>query len=191
MPIRSYPEFWSRGVWNLTNQAAPFCRLLSQKFINVRLPGGITDRDVVEEITRQAGIPLSSLSDDLAQAVYPYAQAVFSFAGEALDKVAHNYLDMHWWVSDKGLEMVNIVPYENALALERSSKKKRGRPVTIPQVAKARALAAKQNGATGKAIAQILYNTPYPTAQQVKNQFTILSYYKNSLRPSTVVKTSD
>lgn len=64
--------------------------------------------------------------------------------------------------------------------LESSFRRKRGRPAKIDSALKEKAL--KVEG--GKARAQILYQTHYPTPQQVKNVSAILRHYKKS-RPST------
>src|SRR6266849_7604423 len=46
---------------------------------------------------------------------------------------------------------------------------RRGASVRIPIERKTAALAAKDAGGSYKDAAKLLYNTPYPTAQQVKN----------------------
>jgi hypothetical protein len=48
-------------------------------------------------------------------------------------------------------------------------KKRRGAPVKMSIELKNAALAAKDGGGTNKGVAKILYNTSYPTAQQVRN----------------------
>lgn len=57
--------------------------------------------------------------------------------------------------------------------------KKPGRP-PIPEERKRKALEAKSQGKSNKQCAQIIYDAPYPTAQQVKNVYSILRYYKKS-----------
>lgn len=58
--------------------------------------------------------------------------------------------------------------------------RKRGRPSEIDDATKEAALAAKARGAQGKEIAQIIYRTPYPNAQKVKNAANILKHYQKS-----------
>jgi hypothetical protein len=58
-------------------------------------------------------------------------------------------------------------------------QRKRGRPTEIPDERKQRALAARG----GKARAQILYATKYPTPQQVKNVSSILKHYCGKSAP--------
>jgi hypothetical protein len=73
-------------------------------------------------------------------------------------------------------------PLENPLEGSVSSppQRKRGRPTEIPDDCKRRALAARG----GKARAQILYGTKYPTAQQVKNVSSILKHYSGKCTPN-------
>jgi hypothetical protein len=58
-------------------------------------------------------------------------------------------------------------------------QRKRGRPTEIPDERKQRALAVQG----GKARAQILYATKYPTPQQVKNVSSILKHYLGKSTP--------
>jgi hypothetical protein len=60
----------------------------------------------------------------------------------------------------------------------RAPRKKRGRPVEISDDLKRRALLAKG----GRERAKILYQTPYPTVQQVKNVPTILKHFNRKLQ---------
>lgn len=60
--------------------------------------------------------------------------------------------------------------------IDTGPRKKRGRPTEIPDERKRRALAARG----GKARAKILYQTSYPTPQQVKNVPAILRHYKRT-----------
>jgi hypothetical protein len=61
-------------------------------------------------------------------------------------------------------------------------QRQRGRPTEIPDERKQRALAAQG----GKARAQILYATKYPTPQQVKNVSSILKHYRRKGTPNQV-----
>jgi hypothetical protein len=61
-----------------------------------------------------------------------------------------------------------------------SSRKKRGRPTEIPDERKQRAL--ETHG--GRARAQILYDTKYPTPQQVKNVSAIMKHYSAKRKPN-------
>jgi hypothetical protein len=59
-------------------------------------------------------------------------------------------------------------------------RKKRGRPTEIPEERKRKALSVQG----GKARAQILYDTNYPTAQQIKNVAAILRHFGNTHKKS-------
>jgi hypothetical protein len=56
--------------------------------------------------------------------------------------------------------------------------RKRGRPPQIPDKRKADAAVIKQNGGSNRDAAKKIYNTPYPSPQQVKNVPTILRHYQ-------------
>lgn len=60
-------------------------------------------------------------------------------------------------------------------------RKRRGRP-SIPDERKAAALNAKNTGKPNKDAATLLYNTKFPTPQQVKNVSSILKHYQARLR---------
>jgi hypothetical protein len=59
------------------------------------------------------------------------------------------------------------------------SRNKRGRPALIPADRKLKALSVQG----GKARAQILYNTKYPTPQQIKNVRSILRHFEQTHQP--------
>jgi hypothetical protein len=68
------------------------------------------------------------------------------------------------------------LPHQERVAkIVQQPRKKRGRPSKIPDELKLRALSVKG----GKARAQILYCTSYPTPQQVKNVPTILRHFES------------
>ena len=60
----------------------------------------------------------------------------------------------------------------------RAEPRKRGRPQTIPNERKAAALNCKDGGGTNRDAAQIMYDTKYPSSQQVKNVSTLLRLYR-------------
>jgi hypothetical protein len=59
-----------------------------------------------------------------------------------------------------------------------AARAKRGRPPTIPDDLKEKALKAKDSGKSNKHCAAIIYQVRYPTLQQAKNTSTILREYK-------------
>jgi hypothetical protein len=69
-----------------------------------------------------------------------------------------------------------------SLRRQTATKGEKGRPAKIPSSRKASARARKEAGATNRECAQILYDTPHPTNQQVKNVSTILRHYDKTLK---------
>jgi hypothetical protein len=50
------------------------------------------------------------LSDELNQPVYPGSHAIFGCPGDEFDRIAGNYDNIKWWVSDVGLNMAVVTP---------------------------------------------------------------------------------
>jgi len=63
-------------------------------------------------------------------------------------------------------------------AFEGDNQKRRGRPVIIPEERKQAAVECKANGGTNRDAAKLIYDTRYPTPQQVKNVPAILRNYQ-------------
>jgi hypothetical protein len=72
-----------------------------------------------------------------------------------------------------------------------TAPKRRGRPQTIPNSTKAEALKIKMQGGTNRDAAKKLYDTKYPTTQQVKNVCSILRYYTKGRPAGRVQETQD
>jgi hypothetical protein len=75
--------------------------------INYTAPANCTDRDVVEQIAKQATIqiPIESLPCELEQRVHVRGKVCIGFPGKYFDQIARNYDQMQWWVSKNGLNM--------------------------------------------------------------------------------------
>jgi hypothetical protein len=75
--------------------------------INYTAPANCTDRDVIEQIAKQATIqiPIESLPCELEQKVHVRGKVCFGFPGKYFDQIARNYDQMQWWVSKNGLNM--------------------------------------------------------------------------------------
>ncbi len=58
--------------------------------------------------------------------------------------------------------------------------RKRGRPAEIDIARKEAALAARERGDSWKEVAKVLYDSKYPTEQQVKNAPNVLNHYKRN-----------
>jgi len=94
-------------LWQYFNaeRTSTIYRELLFNWVSLSVPARLTNDHVVEQIARAASIPVESLSDHLAQSVFPRGQVVSGFAGDEFDKIADNYRNMQWWVSDTGLNM--------------------------------------------------------------------------------------
>lgn len=87
--------------------------------ISCTAPANCTDRDVIEQIARQASIqiPVESLPCELGQKTHVRGMACFGFPGSYFDQIARNYDQMQWWVSKNGLNMeaaaiVSLSPFD-------------------------------------------------------------------------------
>jgi len=87
--------------------------------INYTAPANCTDRDVVEQIAKQATIqiPIESLPCELEQRVHVRGKVCIGFPGKYFDQIARNYDQMQWWVSKNGLNMeataiVRLSPFD-------------------------------------------------------------------------------
>jgi hypothetical protein len=102
------------GIWGQFSyektKTSKFRDLLVSSHVSLSIPGGRTNRDVVEEIAKASHIPIESLPDELNQPVDPGSQVIWGFAGNEFDKIADNYNNMQWWVSDVGLNMAIVNP---------------------------------------------------------------------------------
>lgn len=86
--------------------------LLENNFVSLRMPRGSTFREAVEEIAKKAHkpIPIESLSDQLNMFHSIRGGVYFGTLGNILDRIASNYDNMLWWVSDNGLNMAAVPP---------------------------------------------------------------------------------
>ncbi len=114
--------FWHR--FNATKTRALgglklFRTTILNSVINHTAPANCTDRDVIEQIARQASIqiPIESLACELEQKVHVRGMTCFGFPGNYFDQIARNYDQMQWWVSKNGLNMeaaaiVSLSPFD-------------------------------------------------------------------------------
>ena len=103
-------------------------------------------------------------------------------------------LDVQWTAGTKTLELMEYSPEARRMRNHQMNtavpsteqdqkptlKRRPGRPTQISDDRKRRALSAKG----GKARAQIIYDTKYPTAQQIKNVPSILRHYQRTHQES-------
>jgi len=104
-PHKPHPELWTKFSGEKTSRDSTLLELLVWKFVSVSVPARSTNRDVVDQIVRESKIPVESLCAELNQPVYSRGQVIFGYAGDELDKIAGNYDNMRWGVSDAGLRM--------------------------------------------------------------------------------------
>lgn len=102
--------FWHR--FNATKTRALgglklFRATILNNVINCTAPANCTDRDVVEQIAKQATIqiPIESLPCELEQRVHVRGMVCFGCPGKYFDQIARNYDQMQWWISKDGLNM--------------------------------------------------------------------------------------
>jgi hypothetical protein len=105
MSQEPHPELWINFSQEKVAKTSKLFQMLVRNFVSLSIPAQRTDWDVVELIARETQIPIESLCEELSRAVYPRGQVIFDYAGDALDKIANNYDNMEWWVSDAGLNM--------------------------------------------------------------------------------------
>lgn len=104
------PLLWCRFNYDKTSKTSKLRESLIYKFMSFSVPGPCSNRDVVERISAESGIPIESLSDDLRQTVSPRPRVVFGFVGDEFDKIAQYYDHMQWWLSDGGLNITVVKP---------------------------------------------------------------------------------
>jgi hypothetical protein len=107
---RCNPLFWRSFSYEKASKTSKLRDFLIYNFVNLSIPAGRTNRDVAEQIAKESHLPIDALPDDLSQPVFPRGQVISGFAGDELDKVADNYDNMQWWLSDAGLNMAIVNP---------------------------------------------------------------------------------
>jgi hypothetical protein len=108
MALTPHPELWRNFIQAKTSSSSRFYDQLVRKVVSISVPATHTNRGVVEQIAKACEISLESLSEDLSEPVFSRGQTIFGFAGDELDRVADNYSNMRWWVSDAGLSMAIV-----------------------------------------------------------------------------------
>jgi hypothetical protein len=104
------PLLWQNFSYERTSKTSKFRDLLRYNFVSSSVPAHCTNRDAVRQIAREFHIPIESLPDDLNQPLLLRGQSIFGFAGDEIDKIAEDYVNMQWWLSDVGLNMAIVTP---------------------------------------------------------------------------------
>jgi hypothetical protein len=108
--VRSTSRLWRRfnpSKMIATGGTKLFRHAVLENVINCTVPAPCTDRDAVEQISRQPQqtIPIESLPDSLSQQVHYRGRVFFGFCGNKIDQIARTYPAMQWWISKEGLNM--------------------------------------------------------------------------------------
>lgn len=98
-----HPEFWTN--FSAEKSSKELGLQLVWTFVNLSIPANSTDRNVVEQIAKQADIPIEFLCHELDHPLYTGGQVIFGFAGDEIDKVARGHDQMRWWISRAGLNV--------------------------------------------------------------------------------------
>lgn len=101
---------WSRFRRESLKSAASRRRLrdlIYANFASLSIPAPCSERDIVLRIAAdsQKPIPIDHLCSELDSIVLSRGVGVFGSPGKYFDEIAHNYPDLYWWLSDKGLRM--------------------------------------------------------------------------------------
>lgn len=111
--------FWSRfSEYDNTVDSDTLLRLMQDNVISHTVQAPCTQRDVVEQVAQRAHTPIviESVSDLLAEPTFSRGRSIFGTPGKALDDIAQNYPNMHWWLTENGLNMDVIKPLHVRLA---------------------------------------------------------------------------
>ena len=99
------PALWRSFGFERNSKTSPARELLIHTFVNMSAPADLSNREVVKLIAENAGLPIESLSDALDRPVFSRSRVIYGFLGDALDEIARDYVNMQWWLSEKGLKM--------------------------------------------------------------------------------------
>lgn len=93
-------------------------KFLEENYINVSVPGGSTYQFAVEQVAKNATlpIPIESLDDHLGEHKFIRGAVFFGLAGDHLDRLVSDHPDMRWWISEKGLNVAIIPPEDSELS---------------------------------------------------------------------------
>jgi hypothetical protein len=93
--------------------------LIQNNYVNISVPAPATDRSKVEQIAAGAfrPFPIESLSDELDKRLSVRGTVFSESVEQCLNEIAIDYLNMRWWVSDKGLNMGPVEPEPADLGL--------------------------------------------------------------------------
>jgi hypothetical protein len=109
------PQWWQVLLWSRLRleclSSAASCRLfrdlILENFVSLSISGPHSLRDKVERIATDAHkpIPIDYLCWELGDRLLSGASAVFGCPGENFNRIARNFPELYWCLSDKGLRM--------------------------------------------------------------------------------------
>jgi hypothetical protein len=104
---------WERLCWERTDTAASsWLYRLEDNRVSCTVPAPYSLKQVVNAISEQAQEPIriELLSPQLQAPVLPRGKTVFGSAWDEIDRIARNYPNMYWWISEHRLTMDTVVP---------------------------------------------------------------------------------
>ena len=107
---RPEPSYWVRYDYKRTKNSGGERRYkewVGSNFANLTVSAPCTDRDVIEQIARNATkpMPIDLLSPCLSERIHPRSSTYFDTPDQCFTQIAQNYPQMYWWISQKGLRM--------------------------------------------------------------------------------------
>jgi hypothetical protein len=110
--LKKPDPLWQRFDPVRTKETGGDLKSLAGKFVNFTIPAGSTHRDEVEAIARQFQPPVAikSLEEKLSEKRFVRSKTIYGLVADEIDEIAANYEDMHWWVSEDGLNMAIMSP---------------------------------------------------------------------------------
>ena len=95
------PWMWRHCSRERTDEEsfAPFIH----SFVSKSVPDGSNNLEAVKEFAESCGIPIASLSEELAEPSFMRGRSFFGYVGDQFDVVAGSYQNMQWWIDKQGL----------------------------------------------------------------------------------------
>jgi hypothetical protein len=95
--------------------------LFVRSFVSISVPASATFRQTVTQIANGANRPVAieSLPDELDAIKLPRSRSYSGFLGDYLDRIAENFPNMRWWISERGLNMAIVSPNETLSIFDR------------------------------------------------------------------------
>ncbi len=113
--------YWSRFMPECSTNNRETRDLFVRSFVSISVPASATFREEVTRIATGAVYPVTieSLPDRLDSNKSPRGRAYFGLVGDVLDRIAENFPNMRWWISERGLNMAIVPPCETLSDFDR------------------------------------------------------------------------